>query len=134
MTTVHLPFATGDIVWQQSHNREIILGGAFLNGGRITWNATYGDQTFVVHESDIRPVPKLEEPLKEGDRIAINKVPHTVIRDAFPGLPGGKGVVARKIVKEREDNGDFKSVDDLAARMGLSQIDWQIVGQKLDFG
>ncbi|MGL5922127.1 ComEA family DNA-binding protein [Chroococcidiopsis sp.] len=131
---IHLPFLPGDVVWQSSRAREIVLGTAFSSGGRIIWNATYGDETFNVHESDIRSVPKLEAPLKEGDRVAINKVPHTVLRDAFPGLPGGKGVVARKIVKEREDNGDFKSIEDLQNRMGLSQVNWIEVGGKLDFG
>lgn len=133
MTSVSLPFQSGQVVWQISHNREIVLGNAFMSAGRITYTATYGDQLFTVHESDIKAVPKLEEPLKEGDRIQINRVPHTVIRDAFPGMPGGKGVVARKIVKEREDNGDFKSPEDLVARMGLGQVNWPEIVQKLDF-
>lgn len=131
--SVTLPFQAGDTVWQISASREIQLGNAFMSAGRIIYNATYGDQRFTVHESDIKPVPKLEEPLKEGERIQINRIPHTVIRDAFPGLPGGKGVVARKIVKEREDNGDFKTPEDLVARMGLSQVNWSEITPQLDF-
>lgn len=134
MTIVNLPFESGASVWQPSRNREITLLNAFMNGGRVTWVASYGDEKFMVHESDIRPVPRLEQPLQDGDRIKINKVPATVIRDAFPGLPGGKGVVARKIVEEREKNGAFTSVEDLSARMGLSQVDWNQVGIRVDFG
>lgn len=130
---ITLPYTEGSEVWQISHNRSIVLGKAFMSAGHVTWQAAFGDERFMVSESDIRSVPQLDAPLQEGDRVQINKVPHTVIRDAFPGLPGGKGVVARRIVEERQKNGAFKGAEDLAARMGMSQIDWAQVALKLDF-
>lgn len=130
---ITLPFTEGSEAWQVSMNRVVILGKAFTSANHIHWQAQFGDERFMVSDSDLRPVPQLEKPLEEGDRIAINKVPATVIRDAFPGLPGGKGVVARKIVEERNKGGAFTTIDDLVARMGLSQVNWQEVGAKLDF-
>lgn len=132
--TVDLPFAPGDVVWHKGENKEVTLINAFASGGRVVWTAQAGDNKFTVHESDIGPIPKLEEPLKEGERIKINLVPWTVIRDAFPSLPGGKGAIARKIVTERDNNGDFKSLEDLRNRMGLGSVNWEEIGLKLDFG
>ncbi len=128
-----LAFTEGAEAWQVSMNRVVTLGKAFLSANHITWQAQFGDEKFTVSDTDLRPVPQLEKPLEEGDRIQINKVPATVIRDAFPGMPGGKGVVARKIVEERNKGGPFTTIDDLVARMGLSQVNWQEVGAKLDF-
>ena len=130
---ITLPYTEGSEVWQISHNRAIVLGKAFMSAGHVQWQASFGDERFMVSESDIRPIPQLDAPLQEGERVQINKVPHTVIRDAFPGLPGGKGVVARRIVEERQKNGPFKGAEDLAARMGMSQVDWSQVALKLDF-
>lgn len=126
-------FSHNEIVWQVSENREIAIEKAFLSGGKVFWIATSGDNTFTVSETDISKVPELQRPLETGERIAINRVPFTIVRDAFPGLPGGRGVVARRIISEREKNGDYRSVEDLSARIGMSQIDWTEVGLKCDF-
>lgn len=133
MATVNLPFIEGQQVWQVSRSRIITLGKAFLSSGHVTWAAVHGDEQFFVSEVDIKPVPELDKPLEEGEKIQINRVPWTVIRDAFPGMPGGKGAVARKIVDERQKNGDFRTFEELVARMGLSTVNWEEMKQKLDF-
>lgn len=126
-------FSHGQNVWQVSENREVTIEKAFISGGKVYWTATAGDQILTISETDIAKVPELQRPLETGERIQINRVPFTVIRDAFPGLPGGRGVVARKIVSERENNGDYRSIEDLSARIGMSQVDWTEVGLKCDF-
>lgn len=126
-------FSHNQTVWQVSENREITIDKAFLSGGKIFWTAIAGDNHFTVSETDITAVPELQRPLEIGERIQVNRVPFTVIRDAFPGLPGGKGVIARRIISEREKNGDYRSIEDLSARIGMSQVDWTEVGLKCDF-
>ncbi len=131
--TLQIPFDHGSTAWQQSMNREVTLDKAFISGGKVFWTATSGEEHFIVSETDLQKIPELQRPLEVGERIQINRVPFTVIRDAFPGLPGGRGVIARRIVSEREKNGDYRSIEDLSARIGMTQVDWTEVGLKCDF-
>lgn len=138
--TIELPFATGDEVWHKSRNSRITLGAAFLNGTLISYNYEMVTKDGTVHgtvsEKDICPIPKQDKPLAEGEKVLVNQVPYSVIRDAFPGLPGGKGVMARQIVSEREgERGFFLSQEDFIKRMTLrsTAVDWLSIAPRLDY-
>jgi hypothetical protein len=139
--TVELPFNSGDEVWHISRNARITLGAAFLTGSLISYNYEMTTKDGTIHgtvsEKDIKAVPRQDKPLESGEKLLVNCVPWTVIRDAFPGLPGGKGVMARAIVSEREgERGFFLSPDDFVKRMTLrsTSVDWLEISTQLDYG
>ena len=87
----------------------------------------------VAYSCDLGDAPKLNLDINV-DNVLINQCSIAEILAAFPSLPGGKGVLARKIIQARNE----KPFDDEIAFINrMTEIapkcDWEQVSHRLNY-
>lgn len=66
--------------------------------------------------------------------VLINHCPITELLDAFPSLPGGKGVLARKIIQSRNEQPFDDEISFINRMLEIApKCDWEQISYKLNF-
>lgn len=89
--------------------------------------------TGVAAACDLGDAPK-KTSVELGIKLLINSCTNAEIQEAFPGLPGGKGVMARKILAERNESpfdGEVNFIDRMNSI--TTKVDWGELSHRLDY-
>jgi hypothetical protein len=136
MSEIKTEYMTGDTVFNHTIAQRVTIANVTLSPQKQPRYGYRTDKgyTGVASACDLGDAPAANNLDTNIDNVLVNQCSIADLLTAFPSLPGGKGVLARKIIQARNESpfdGEVNFIDRMAEI--APKCDWEAISHRLNY-